>query len=1080
MGKTCLLITSTKVGESIQVPVGLIYLGSQLKKHGYAVEIFHVTDKKRLQICKEKLISNNYLFAGFSVWMGSTSLDMIELSKEAKNRNIPTIWGGKFVTSLKADTLTENSVDIAVMGYAEETIVELADCFRLGKDLSTVSGIYFRDRSGTVVKTKDRQVPDIDLDNYEYDLSLISDWSLYIVKPESEMIIFDPLESQRGCLFRCRFCFHSDDTIYSRSAKKIVNFHSVDFIINEAKELKALTGVKKISFCDDEFWISENRSLEIIQQLKDIGIEIILIRIRFTSLNENMLEKLEALSVSSIACGLESGNARILKMMNKGLTLDIVENKMRLLAKRSIIVNTVIIIGNPTETKHEMLDSIRFMLSLRKIKRNLNLLTFFYRPLPSTDFGKIAEECGFKRPKHVKEWVNVSAEHIFNIGHQWLPWYSQREKINMGRKDDYFILNSILAEQLYGAKANNLHVKLLWPLLYLAEKITFKRIYHWNFSFPIDAKIGLFIYGLYKFTKNNGCRLKMAVVSLSMTIYQSSLNFFIWLKLSLMCFVIYNRFFNIPGFAAQRAYYLQPGIKNFWKSYPNRKEAKARVVIYSLRTYERNDLIVFEKVLSDALRYNGANVLNLLCENFLTSCDGAPYPKSHKPLCVYCRFQRKHFYELYPNNFIRMSDYLTKEDYANAKKAVDALDPFKLKDYEFLGVKVGEHGFSSAIKYFRNRVQDYKDSRFLEALRHNVFQGVLLVLVAKGILEIEKPTHFVTLHGGYATWGPISDYLGAHGVSIYLHNKSVYRVGCFYITKAGQYIADIIAKEIWEEQKSLVLTEEQKSRLCNHLNSVKQGSTTEYKVYDSIKRRDPDTRLMKLLKSEGRKKFALYPHMFWDKAFINRYDSLGSFFSNDIEWMLETIKFFVDKKDCLLFVKPHPGENMMADLTEFGAEKLIRDRLGTLPDHIVIIDRKCRIKSFDLMDNDCIGIVFTSVSGLEHNFFKKPVLVAGEIHYARAGAALRIKSKEEYFSLLDSPRSLYDFIEHNYSTIERYAYYYYFRQQVRIPFYKDNVWLRHCIDWKILSDYRHFIASDKTMNSIAKAIIEGGHVMSID
>jgi len=569
-------------------------------------------------------------------------------------------------------------------------------------------------------------------------------------------------------------------------------------------------------------------------------------------------------------------------------------------------------------------------------------------------------------------------------------------------------------------------------------------------------------------------------MALFIKIYQNSLEWVAGLRFRLMSFIIYNRFFNTPGLAAQRAYYLQPGMKTFWKKYPNRQDAKARIVIYGLRTYERNDLIVFEKVLSDVLRYQGANVLNLLCEDFLTSCDGAAYPKSHRAVCIYCRSQRKKFRELYPNDFIRLADYLTKEDYSSAKKAVDTLDPFRLKDYEFLGVKVGEHGFASAIKYFRNRVQDYKDSRFLEILRHNVFQGILFVLVAKGILEKEKPTHFITLHGGYSTWGPISDYLGAHGVSIYLHNKSVYRVGCFYVTKAGQYIADIIAKEIWEKQKLLTLTEEQKALLSNHLNSVKQGSTTEYKVYDSAKRSDPDIRLMERLRSKDRKKFALYPHMFWDKAFINRYDVLGSFFSNDIEWMLETIRFFIQKKDCLLFVKPHPGENMMADFTEYGAGKLIHDRLGTLPDHIVIIDKKCRITSFDLMDNDCIGIVFTSVSGLEHNFFKKPVLVAGEIHYARAGAALRIKSKEEYFNLLDNPRPLYGFIEHNYSTIERYAYYYYFRQQVRIPFYRDDVWLRHCIDWKILSDYKRFVTSDKTMHSIAKSIIEGGHVMSID
>lgn len=558
-----------------------------------------------------------------------------------------------------------------------------------------------------------------------------------------------------------------------------------------------------------------------------------------------------------------------------------------------------------------------------------------------------------------------------------------------------------------------------------------------------------------------------------------SLRFLAWLKHNLVHVLSRNPLFTIRRFKDSRPYYFQPEIRAFWQAYPNRKEAQARVIIYGLRTYERYDLGVFEKVLSDSLRFNNANVQNLICDGFLTSCDGATYPDSHESLCVFCQQQRKHFRKLYPNDFLLIADYLTKQDYIDAKKAVNSLDAVALKNYEFLGVKVGYHGVTSVNKYFRNKVPGENDSFFLQVLRHNVFQGVLLTIVARAILEKEKPTHFMTLHGGYSTWGPISDYLGAHGVSIYIHNKSINRVGCFYITKSGQDLSDIVAKEVWDEQKLLPLTQNQRLSLRSHLNLVKHGSTTEYKVYDSTKRSDPDRRLMELLSSGAKKKFALYPHLFWDKAFLNSYDSLGSCFKDDIEWMLETIKFFINKKDSLLFVKPHPGENMAADFTEYGAAELIRDRLGILPDHIVIIDKKCRIKSFDLMDNDCVGIVYTSTSGLEHNFFKKPVLVAGEIHYARAGAALGIRSREEYFSLLENSQPLYDFIKNNYNTIERYAYYYYFKQQVKIPFYRHDVWLGHCIDWEPLSDYKSFISTNETMNSIAKAIIQGRHVMSL-
>src|SRR3990167_5798298 len=137
------------------------------------------------------------------------------------------------------------------------------------------------------------------------------------------------------------------------------------------------------------------------------------------------------------------------------------------------------------------------------------------------------------------------------------------------------------------------------------------------------------------------------------------------------------------------------------------------------------------------------------------------------------------------------------------------------------------------------------------------------------ILEKERPTHFITLHGGYSTWGPISDYLGTHGVNIYTHNKSLNRVGCFYITKAGQDLSDIIAKENWEEQKHVALTEKQEKQLYTHLVSVKEGKTTEYKLYNATKRNGIDKSLGRLLNSPNKGKFALYPHLFWDKAFLN-------------------------------------------------------------------------------------------------------------------------------------------------------------------------------------------------------------------
>ncbi len=489
--KEILLVNAVNPGGRIQVPVGLVYLASNLKRHGYDCEVFHVIDSCTLGICRNKILSNRYLFVGFSFWMGPSALDLLTLAEAAKSRGIPTVVGGKFISSLKADAMKENSIDIAGIGYCEDTIVQIAAALSNKEKLSNIPGIIYRDDSKGIITAAQRICTDKDLDRFDYDLSFIKDWSLYLQRDHSGLVLLDPLETQRGCLFNCSFCFHSKDAIYrDENGKKSVLTHSVDYVIDKAKYLKRITGVNKITFCDDEFWIDGKRSLMIMEKLKQIGIELLYMRIRFSSIDKDMLKELKRLNVNSVACGLESGSKRIFKLMNKGQSFETIEKKLKTLNDEKMKVNTSIILGNPTETKMEVIESVRYALSLRKINPSLNIVAFVYAALPATVFGELAEQEGFRKPDSIKGWVIASAEN-HEILQQWLPWYNEKEKKFMKRRDDYFSINSSLVEILYGYRKRPAYMRLLTPVFYLFERITFYRLYYWNFSFPFDAKLFL-------------------------------------------------------------------------------------------------------------------------------------------------------------------------------------------------------------------------------------------------------------------------------------------------------------------------------------------------------------------------------------------------------------------------------------------------------------------------------------------------------------------------------------------------------------------------------------------------------------
>ena len=95
------VINSIGAGK-VRIPVGLIYLGSALKKQGYNVKIYQpFLNEEDIQDVEQRIIEHDPLFVGFSVFMGPgsvTSLDMSERLKRALNTKI--VWGGKFATSI--------------------------------------------------------------------------------------------------------------------------------------------------------------------------------------------------------------------------------------------------------------------------------------------------------------------------------------------------------------------------------------------------------------------------------------------------------------------------------------------------------------------------------------------------------------------------------------------------------------------------------------------------------------------------------------------------------------------------------------------------------------------------------------------------------------------------------------------------------------------------------------------------------------------------------------------------------------------------------------------------------------------
>ncbi|MFQ6112014.1 MAG: B12-binding domain-containing radical SAM protein, partial [Nitrospinota bacterium] len=92
----------------------------------------------------------------------------------------------------------------------------------------------------------------------------------------------------------------------------------------------------------------------------------------------------------ALSVGMESGSPRILRLVKKQLTKELIRSRVEMIARAGIEVCGFFILGFPGETREEIEDTIRFALELPLIRATFSN----YQPFPGTeDFCRLVE-CG--------------------------------------------------------------------------------------------------------------------------------------------------------------------------------------------------------------------------------------------------------------------------------------------------------------------------------------------------------------------------------------------------------------------------------------------------------------------------------------------------------------------------------------------------------------------------------------------------------------------------------------------------------------------------------------------------------------
>ncbi len=275
--------------------------------------------------------------------------------------------GGNTVTRLR-DVLPQSPLfeyfDSAVVYEGETAFLQLVEAVGAKRDLSQVPNTIYKDASGVHVSPTSYSEDMAALPPPDFDgLSL----EKYFV-PTKVL----PYLATRGCYWgRCEFCDHGEGYTAGYRTKKIQD------ILDEIRHLKDKYGAKHFHFTDESYPPALFRKLSrgLIESKMDI-IWTTHMRFEKSLLDEDVWQDARDSGCRYLHFGYESGNERVLKLMDKATTTEIITKHLQLSAKAGIWNHCMGFFGFPGETKEEAWDSVQFLEANKAHVHSLGFGTF--------------------------------------------------------------------------------------------------------------------------------------------------------------------------------------------------------------------------------------------------------------------------------------------------------------------------------------------------------------------------------------------------------------------------------------------------------------------------------------------------------------------------------------------------------------------------------------------------------------------------------------------------------------------------------------------------------------------------------
>ncbi|HEY0679400.1 MAG TPA: radical SAM protein [Chitinophagaceae bacterium] len=357
------------------------------------------------------LSSGNFRYFACTAMPGPQLQQAIPISKKIRHEfpGVTIIWGGYFPSNQPGVVLNSGYVDFVINGPGEKTFPALLNALDTNAPYELISNLIYKSSTGIVKTRKDELYDQDEQQPLPYDrLNSFYPLKRYLGKTYlgSRTIAY---HSSVGCPFKCSFC--AVVPIYNARWKG----KSAHLIYKDIKYLKEQFGGNAIEFHDNNFFVSEKRTVEFSQLIKPEDM-VWWGEGRIDTINKYTDESLAVMRESGckmIFFGAESGNDDILKKMDKGGTqsAEQIRSFAARMARFDIIPEYSFVLGTPAETPEKVMSQIdkdiAFIREIKSINPKTEIVIYVYSPVPNegSDMYNAVLNSGFRFPEKLEDWI---------------------------------------------------------------------------------------------------------------------------------------------------------------------------------------------------------------------------------------------------------------------------------------------------------------------------------------------------------------------------------------------------------------------------------------------------------------------------------------------------------------------------------------------------------------------------------------------------------------------------------------------------------------------------------------------------